>query len=190
MLQTRHSVIASSLLCTLILSAALVTVRGQTAAPADTKLVLRAALVLTPEFCATKMKDKAGETFETGKAACVELEPALKDAFSSLTAVSSAASSGDAQVLLLPRFVAVDRTSAVTSFSKREMVLLLEWTVKDLSGRTVWLETVQGSASGHGGTIGTVKRNRTQTVGKLVKDAAEHSASKMAASPELRKLTQ
>ncbi len=189
MLQTRHSFLAAALWCLLVLPAACVTAPGQAASPAGQKLALKAALVLTPEFCATKMKKKH-ETFETGKAACAELEPALKEAFSSLTRVAAASSSGDAQVVLLPRFADVGATKTLGAFSNREMVVLLEWTVKDTSGRTVWIETVQGSAKHHSGNAFTYKKNLKRIVADSVKDAAEQSASRMSSSPELRKLTQ
>jgi hypothetical protein len=187
MLHRRYAFAAFPLLCAFLFLLAM-TANGQTMAPPDARLGLRAALVLTPELCASKMKDKHKQTYEIGKAACAELEPALKNAFSTLTVVPSESQSGDAQVVLLPRFVAVDRTSGVQGFSKLTMVIQLEWTVKDMSGRTVWLETVQGTGVGHVGTMGTVGKNRKKTVADAMRDTAEQSASKMSSSPELRKL--
>src|SRR5436309_1483498 len=111
MLATRHSVFAELLLVT---SAAFVTARGQTTSTADARLSLKAALLLTPEFCATIVKEKfgngLGETLEVGKAACAELEPALKVAFSGLARVIAAPFPEDAQVVLLPRVVDVRGT--------------------------------------------------------------------------------
>ena len=109
MSQLRHFFLASALLSLLVLAGVPLTALGQAASPADTKLALRAALVLTPEFCATKKKKgdfaSGKETFEIGKTACAELEPALRAIFSSLTRLEAVPSSGDAQVVLLPRFV-------------------------------------------------------------------------------------
>lgn len=168
--------------------------------PADTKpdakLPIKAALVLTPEFCATKIKPKGSAltkewgTFEIGKAACEQLEPALKEAFSSLTRVAATPAPQEAQLLLLPRIVDVNATTAMGAFSNREMVVVLEWTAKDPAGNTVWLETVQGSAKHHMGNLFTFKKNQVLIVTDSVKDAAVQSASKMSSSPELRKLTQ
>ncbi len=192
MLSTRHSIASRPLLCVLAVSA-LVSVRGQTAPAAGSKLALKAALVLTPEFCATKTKKgnflSGTETFEIGKAACKELEPALKGAFASLTRVTASASPDDAQVVLVPRFVDVDATKTTIAFSNREMIVLVEWTVKDKSGNTVWIETVQGSAKHHMGNMFTYKKNLKLIVEDSVKDVAEQSAEKMSASPELHKLT-
>jgi hypothetical protein len=59
----------------------------QPAAPKP--LSLTADLVLTPEFCATIDK-KHNEKFEVGKAACAQLEPALRPIFVRLTRVDDA----------------------------------------------------------------------------------------------------
>jgi len=164
--------------------------------PADAKLPIKAALVLTPEFCATKIKPKGSAltkewgTFEVGKAACEQLEPALKEAFFSLSRVAAPPAAQEAQLVLLPRIVDVNATTAMGAFSNREMVVVLEWTAKDPAGNTVWLETVQGSAKHHMGNLFTFKKNQVLIVTDSVKDAAVQSASKMSSSPELRKLTQ
>lgn len=166
------------------------------AKPADAKLPIKAALVLTPEFCATKIKPKGSAltkewgSFDVGKAACEQLEPALKEAFSNLTRVDALPAPQAAQLLLLPRIVDVNATTAMGAFSNREMVIVLEWTAKDPAGNTVWLETVQGSAKHHMGNLFTFKKNQVLIVTDSVKDAAVQSAAKMSASPELRKLAQ
>jgi hypothetical protein len=193
MLQTRHPFLASPLLLALVLLAPFVTAHGQTTSPADTKLSLRAALVLSPEFCATSFKPKGSwvtkemGTFKVGQAACEELEPALKGAFTDLVRVAAAPPPEDAQVILLPRLIDAD---ASKSFGKREIVVLLEWTVKDKFGKTVWIETVQGSAKHGMGNAFTHGKDMRLIVTDSVKDLAQQSASKMVASPELRKLTQ
>lgn len=162
--------------------------------PAGGKLPLKAALVLTPEFCATKIKPKGSVmtkewgSFEFGKVACTELEPALKEVFSSLTRVAAPPSPEEAQLILIPRIADVNATTATMAFSNREMVVMLEWTAKDSSGQTVWIETVQGSAKHHMGNMFTFKKNQTLIVTDSMKAAAAESASKMSSSPELRKL--
>jgi len=164
--------------------------------PAEGKLPFKAALVLTPEFCATKVKPKGSAmtkewgTFDIGKSACEELEPALKGVFVNLTRVAAVPSPEDAQLVLLPRIVDVNATTASIAFSNREMVVIVEWTVKDTSGKTVWIETVQGSAKHHMGNLFTFKKNQHLIVTDSMKAAAVESASKMSGSVELRKLAQ
>jgi hypothetical protein len=162
--------------------------------PASGKLPLKAALVLTPEFCATKIKPKGSAmtkewgSFDFGKAACTELEPALQGVFSSLTRVATLPSPEEAQLILIPRIADVNATTATMAFSDREMVIMLEWTAKDSSGKTVWIETVQGSAKHHMGNLFTFKKNQTLIVTDSMKAAAAESANKMSSSPELHKL--
>jgi hypothetical protein len=190
---------ARVLLLPLALSTLCVTAYPQAPASTNQKLSLSAALVLTPEFCATQVvKEYTGtfhdppETLEIGKAACTDLEPALKEAFFRLTRVNAESSSGDAQVLLLPRIAGANLTAPPASYrAKREVVVLLEWTIKDKSGKTVWLETVQGTAAHPAGRMGhphSIKENLVLTTEDSMKNAAEQSASKMASSPELQKL--
>jgi hypothetical protein len=169
--------------------------------PTDTKLALKAALVLTPEFCADKATQGSfwtnGKTkLFIGKGACLQFEPILSSVFSSLTRIADASAAGDAQVVLVPRLV---NASIKTGFgySYAEVVVLLEWTVKDRSGKTVWFETVEGHAKDttpEKDANGKFIRGEAWVVipNHAVKDAindlARQSASKMAASPELQKL--
>jgi hypothetical protein len=177
----------------LLFVAADVAMVAQTESPSKATLPLKAAVVLTPEFCATRMTGASKATtkggFEVGKAACVELEPALKEVFASLTSVSEMSQTGDAQLILIPKFVDVGATTAVTAFSNRELDVFLQWTAKDISGTTIWVETVQGSAKHHMGNVFTYKKNLTLITNDAVKDLASQSASKMSSSEELRKLS-
>ena len=121
----------------------------------------------------------------------MELEPAVSLAFSKLTRVATPPPPGDADVVLVPRFVDTGATKSKygASFAKREVVVLLEWTVTDKAGTTVWLETVQGSAVHSSGTAFSRGKNLRLLVENAVKDAATQSARKMASVPELQKLT-
>lgn len=162
-------------------------------APMSGKLPLRATLVLTPEFCATKMTRGSLTTkygFAVGKAACVEFEPALKEALASVTTASEAPKTGDVQLSLIPKFVDVGSTVGMTAFSNRELDVILQWTAKDISGTTIWIGTVQGSARHHMGNLFNYKKNLKLIIDDAVKDLAFQSAIKMSSATELRKLCQ
>lgn len=160
--------------------------------PAPQKLSLTAALILTPEFCATVNK-KGGwaneEKFPVGKAACNELEPALKGIFTTLTRVEDSSKAGDAQVVLEPKFADVGATQKAFAFSKRELVVVMEWTVRDQSGKAIWIDTVQGSAKRHIGNAFTHGSNLKHIVQESVQDMAEQSAARISNAPELLKLS-
>ncbi len=192
MLPLRRSSFVTVFLLAVLSSTLAVAAYCQDVPSDNSKLALSAEVVLTQEFCSTKTKKgdfvSGKETFEVGKAACAEIEPALKKVFQSLIRVDSVPSAGDTQVVLLPRFVDVGATRTALAFSNRELVVLVEWTVKDKSGNTLWLETVQGSSKHHMGNLFTHGKNVRLVVNDSVKDMAEQTAVKMGASPELRKL--
>lgn len=192
MLQSRFPLLFCALACALVFPGVRSGAFGQTPPPADTKLSLKAAIVLTPEFCATKSKKGTWginqENFEIGKVVCADLEPALNGAFAGVTRVEAASSATDAQIILTPNFVDVAATQAKFAFSNRELVLVLQWTGKDAAGKTVWIDTVQGSARHHIGNTFTYKKNLKLIVNDSSKDLAAQSAAKMSASRQLRDL--
>ena len=196
---TRLNKLAGFLGCVVLLSASVPRVRAQApaavpaAVPAEAKLPLNAVLVLTPEFCATVFKQGSiwttgRESFDVGKLACTELEPALKPVFANLTVVAAPPASGGAQVVLIPKFADTHATTSSFAFANREMDVFLEWTAKDAAGKTVWLQTVQGSSKHHMGNMFTHGHDVKLIVRDSVKDVAEQSAAKMEAAAELRKL--
>jgi hypothetical protein len=185
---THRFFLAIALCCLLVLTLfAIAEEKTRTATPTQ-KLSLTAALVLTPEFCATVNKKKS-ERFPVGKTACAELEPALKGIFTTLTRVDDSSKAGDAQLVLEPKFADVAATEAAIAFSNRELVVQVEWTVRDQSGKSVWIETVQGEAKRHVGNAFTYGSNLKHIVQESVEDMAQQSAAKMSSSPELLKLS-
>jgi hypothetical protein len=186
MLKSPVTALTSALLLAMVLPGVCITARSQTTPPADQKLNLNALVVMDPEFCATKIK-KNHETFEVGKAACDVFKSALEQGFSSVTADKDAV---EAQAILMPKFVDVSATKTMGAFSTRELTVLLEWTVKDKSGRTVWIETVQGTGKNHMGNAFTYKNDLKEIIQYAVEDLVHKSVVAMNASPELRKLEQ
>jgi hypothetical protein len=168
----------------------------ETSSPSSpTKLALKAQLILSPEFCATKKRHSfaAMEVVGVGKAACSQLYPALVGIFSDLQQAENvpAAGSSTAQITLIPRFIDIIATQPpfVPSPSKRKLVVLLEWTVKDTMGRTIWLQTVQGTSElkprGLGG-----KKYEAALVDAAISDLAKDSVDKISAAREIRQLSQ
>ena len=162
--------------------------RAQDQSAAPKPLNLTAALVLTPEFCATIDK-KHNEKFSVGEAACAQLEPVLSKIFAKLTRVDDASKTADAQLVLEPRFSEVGGTEKAFAFSTRELVILMEWTVRDREGKVLMLDTVQGTGKRHIGNTFTYKNNLKHIVEDSTQDMAEQSAQKIAAAPALVKLS-
>ena len=107
-----------------------------------------------------------------------------------MTSVATDKDAVEAQAILMPKFVDVSATKTLGAFSTRELTVLLEWTVKDKSGRTVWIETVQGSGRNHMGNGFTYKKDLKEIIQYAVQDLAQKSVDAMDTSLELRKLEQ
>src|ERR1041385_463183 len=137
-------------------------------AQAPAAKLANASLILSPEFCETSIKKgsfiSGKETFEIGKEVCPQMEKTLQTVFSGLTRASKESEAGSAQLVLIPKFVDLGATKTATAFSDRELVILLEWTIKDAAGKPVWVETVQGSGKEHTGNVFTAGKNRKKLV--------------------------
>jgi hypothetical protein len=158
----------------------------------SSKMLLRAELVLSPQFCSAKTGHYLdGSALSIGKTVCPQLEAKLQDVFSDLKRIDKppAAGTTSAQVVLIPKFVDISATQPLFASSQRELVIFLEWTVRDAAGKTVWLQTVEGSSQHKLGWVITSK-SRTALVKGAATELANASASKMSAAPELRKLAQ
>jgi hypothetical protein len=197
MLQTRSSFLLTVSLGAFALSALLMPVRAQVASPPESTIALKAALVLAPEFCAKQPalpRWMAGKVdVPVGEASCEEFRLSLKRVFPSLSFVTDASSIWDAQIVLIPRFVDVSLTQPYQLIHAvdQEMLVVMEWTIKDKSGKTIWIETVQGSASHKVSGL----KNEQQDNPRLLAQAALHEVAwqtekAMLASPELRKYAQ
>lgn len=166
--------------------------KGEDAKTPAQPVSLNAALVLTPEFCATKSKKGTWminqETFPVGKVACQELEPIIKTAFTSLKRVEDSSAAGNIQLVLTPNFVDIGATQKTLAFSNRELTVIIEWTARDQSGKAVWIETIEGTAKRHMGNAFTHGTNVKHIVEDSVKDVAKQAVAKLEASPEISKL--
>jgi hypothetical protein len=151
---------------------------------AGSTLPLKAALVLSPEFCATSI-DRGHQSFSVGDAVCAELEPALGRVFAGVTRVTTTSLAQDAQVVLLPKHLDILFTMGLFS---AKLTVLLEWAAKDASGRTVWSGSVQGSATRRLRSTFTLRKDLNLCLNQSAKDAAEQSAAGLSSAPELRKL--
>jgi hypothetical protein len=161
---------------------------AQSTPSAGHKLSLNASLVLTPEFCATVSK-QGSEKFQIGKASCKVLAPTLQNAFSSIRQVDDGSKTGDAQVVLEPRFANTSTTHKNFAFSSRELVVGVEWTVRDPSGKIIWLGTVQGTAKRHVGNAFTYAHNAKKILELSAQNMADESAATMSSATELLKFS-
>jgi hypothetical protein len=183
-----RSLIATFLSTAVLLAGAWITSLGQTAPPPDQKLALRAALILTPEFCATTSPTGAGK-FNSGQAACADLEPALGNVFSVVTSVATdspweSSLGKDVGIVLRPRIAEV-------RFQPSEMLVVLEWSAFTSSGKMIWVQKAKGSAlhrGSYGLSISGARKTERQMFEDAMKGALDQSAkmisAAISASPE------
>ncbi len=161
--------------------------------PVPGKLSLKAEIVLTPEFCATKKRQSIAlkDVLNVGKTACAQLYEALMPIFSDLERIEKVpmVGSSTAQLMLIPKFLDISATQQpFLPSSQRKLVILLEWTIQDARGHTIWLQTVQGSSEHKAGWMITGK-GVSAMVDAAVSDLAKTSVTKISAAPELQQLS-
>lgn len=160
---------------------------AQTTAPPPpatvTKIPLSADLVLSPDFCAPKTRPALGRN----SVLCTQIAAALEGVFSRITRVNQAPAPGNhsAQLVLIPRLVDMNTTQPFFGSSQSQLLLLVEWTIQDASGRPIWLQTVEGT-SHH--KMGWFFRGKNQAImtEAAVDELAKASRMKILTAPELR----
>jgi hypothetical protein len=170
-----------------------ISAQDSTSATPPPKLALKAEIVLSKEFCATKKRQSIAinNVLKVGNPTCEQLYAALSPVFLDLQRLEKMpdAGSGAAQMVLVPRFVDINATPAgLLPSSQRELIITVEWTVLDSMGHTIWLQTVEGSSRHKSGWVITAR-----AVGDMVNDAvvdlAKGSVTRISTAPELRKLS-
>jgi len=160
------------------------------------KYPLEAILVLTPAQCSEESKKGnwviGKEKFRMGELLCPAAESAVQQVFEKYARVETLPEKGSAtgKVILTPRFVDLEATRTTTAFGKRKMVLLVEWTATDESGKVFWVQTVEGNAQEKTGNLFTGGSHRRKMLESIKKDLADKSAQAIRQSPEFRKLSQ
>jgi hypothetical protein len=159
------------------------------------KLNLNAELVLTSEFCTSEMKRGNGlttvkEKFPVGEKLCPGLKSEVPSIFASLKQVDQipAPNTSTADIILVPKIGDIGATQKSLAFSKRELVVILEWTALNSEGKTLWVSTVQASGKRNMGNMFTHGKNMRKINDDVVDDAIEKSIETIISAPELIKL--
>jgi len=167
---------------------------AQSQAP-PAKLNINAELVLTPDFCSAEMKRGNGfasvkEKFPIGEKLCPGLESGLPSVFAALKKVDQipAPTTSTADIVLVPKIEDVGATQKAYAFSKRELVVVVEWTALDRQGKTLWVGTVQATAKRNMGNTFTHGKNMRKINEEVAEDAVEKSIQTISTAPELVKL--
>ena len=161
------------------------------------KLKLNAELVLTADFCNAELKRGNGwttvkEKFPIGEKLCPLLEAELPSVFASMKKSDHvpAPNTADADVILVPKVGDIGATMKNMAHSKRELVIVLEWTALNRAGNAVWVQTIQASGRENMGNVFSHGKDMKKINDDAVNDALAKSEEAMRSSRELQKLAQ
>lgn len=111
-------------------------------------------------------------------------------AFQHVTEVSSAQQvSQNEPYVLIPRVVGASFEQALSGLSEPEMVLLVEWVLKDRAAdKALWLQTVEGKSREPMGTSFTYQKHKRIRHQELFDDLSRNTAAAFASSVEIKQL--
>lgn len=93
----------------------------------------------------------------------------------------------EVDVLLVPRIVQFDMRGAGVSYQTRQVLAVVEWTLRErTSNRTLLLTTVEGNASNSIGTLFTMGKYEQESFQAVMDDVAQKSLAVLANSEEIR----
>lgn len=158
------------------------------------KVDLNIKLIMTDEFRNKKWTQKSrGDTFilPIGDNLVHNSVKLIKNVFTDpviLEEGKKPQNNTDAEYIMKPKVVFIEQTFGVTAFSKAKTSIGVEWTLSNLSGNAVWVETVKGTGLGKAGNAFTQEEHQKKRLKKALQDLFEKSQKAMLTSRLLRSL--
>jgi hypothetical protein len=120
------------------------------------RIQLKVGLNITDELLAAK-----GETHSMGDTWVIPIGPSIatnaevlmKHTFEDVVKVKNGQLPPNESVaaILTPKVAYINRTMGATSFGESIVDIKVEWTLSDLNGNTIWVDTINGQSSGSTG---------------------------------------
>lgn len=160
------------------------------------KYALEAVLVLPKNECSAESKKGnwviGKEKYKVGELLCPTAESVVALVFEKYTRFETVPEKGSSpgKVILNFRFVDLEATRTATAFGKRKMVLLMEWTATDDTGKVFWVQTIEGNAEEKTGNVFTAGGHKKKMLESIKKDLTLKSVQAMRESSEFQKLAQ
>lgn len=157
------------------------------------KINLNVALHITEELKNAKWeRHSMGDTWilPLGDAFVQNAELMSRELFTNVIVKNDITSLHESEVdaILTPKMILVEQSIGVTAFSDNTITTMFEWSLKDLKGDIVWVDTIKGEATTHGGNIFTYKKNYKKRVKALIEDLFQKSFQAISSSSEIREL--
>ncbi|MDT7044299.1 hypothetical protein [Candidatus Nitronereus thalassa] len=155
--------------------------------PVVKKFDMSVALNLTEEFRSAKW-EKENRIIPLGEDFSKNAESVTRHLFSRVVVINDERSQEIEKfdALLTPKMVFVDQTSGVTVFHEAVLTATLEWTLKDVKGDILWIDSVRGEGRANEGNMFTRTSNFERRIKALHEDLFRKTFQAMEASHEIR----
>ena len=157
-----------------------------TAYAGEEKLHLKVGLNITSELLAAKGETHSmGDTWvmPVGESIAANAGVLARRTFDEVTDMSNGQLSPNTSVtaILTPKVAYVNRTMGATSFGESIVDIKVEWTLSDLHGNTIWVNTINGQSSGSTGWTSPEK-----VLKRALEDLLVKSQQAIATAPAIR----
>jgi hypothetical protein len=131
-----------------------------------------------------------GDTFRAplGGALAQNAEVLTRELFSDVVVTNGGASPGKAgtAAVLIPRMVLAEQNMAAWAFGDQKLSVLLEWTLKDGQGNTVWVDTIKGEGETNAGNVFTHNSNAEERIKIMLDNLFHQSFQAMSSAKAIR----
>ena len=148
---------------------------------------LKIGIVVTNEFRNTTIVEESPfykKTIFLGEALALNTENLGEILFSDITVANSTelVVNSDIDAVLIPKVIFTDQSSAM----QMTIIAKVEWTMNDLNGNNIWVDTITGKGSEPAGNSSTEHDQTEKRIKKLMKDLFMKSHKAISSSPEIR----
>ena len=157
----------------------------------STRILLKVELYLASDEGLRKARWQTGSgqtiIVEMGDALAAGTEQLARALFTDVVVTSSVTATDAGSAILAPRVVLVEQSRPIFTFQDQHTTIVLEWTLRDVDGHTVWMKTVRSHKQAEMGGIRDAVSNSEQLVGEVVDDLLRQSFQVLSTSAEIQK---
>ena len=88
--------------------------------------------------------------------------------------------------ILIPKIVSVAHTRPMAAYSDRKLTVIFQWLLKDIKGKTIWVDTIEGEGINNLGTAFSLESNTHERVELLMEDLFKKSYISISSSKEIK----
>jgi len=162
--------------------------------PINEKFNLPVGLIITNEYRNAKWEKKTWDDTQIlpmGENLVHHTEQLIKRVFTQSVILDESENfqqNTEVKYFMKPKVVSVEQSFGVAAFSKAKTSVCVEWNLSDISGKTVWVETVRGVGLGKSGNIYNYKGHTRKRFKMALQDLFERTQKAMLSSRLLRNL--